>query len=201
MLKIGITGGIGSGKTTVCKIFESLGIPVYYADDRAKWLMENDPKLVAGLKNMFGENVFDAGGKLNRTLIAQSVFGDEKKLAALNSLVHPAVFEDAAAWFAKQKNQPYALKEAALLVESGSYKELDRLIVATAPEKLRIERVVKRDGVSESAVKARIKNQLPESEKITHADFIINNDGRHSLVKQVWEIHQLLLKESAGLLT
>ncbi|MCO6478619.1 MAG: dephospho-CoA kinase [Phaeodactylibacter sp.] len=193
MLKVGITGGIGSGKTTACKVFETLGIPVYYADSQAKQLMVSDPRLVAGIKALFGPESYLRDGALNRPFIAQQVFSNDEKLKQLNALVHPAVAEDAERWHHAQENVPYTLKEAALLFESGSYKQLDKLITVSAPEKLRIQRVMERDGVSAEEVRARMKKQMPEEEKVKRSDFVIYNDGAHFLIRQVLDIHRALL--------
>lgn len=192
-MKVGITGGIGSGKTTVCKIFETLGIPVYYADDRAKQLMVDAPLLVASIKGIFGEAAYQADGALDRAFIAQAAFSDKEKLQRLNAAVHPAVLEDAVHWHNAQNGVPYTLKEAALLIESGGNRLMDRLVVVTAPLALRLARVAARDGVPEAAVKARMDAQMPEEEKIKLADFIIQNDGQHPLVEQVLAIHRRLL--------
>jgi len=191
MLKVGITGGIGSGKTTVCQVFEKLGVPVYYADQRAKELMEDDPELRAEIKMEFGDNVYDAGGKLNRKLLADIVFKDEEKLVKLNSLVHPAVFKDNQSWneVLAKKGYPYTLREAALLVETGSYRTLDKLIVVSAPEDDRINRVMARDGSTREQVVARIKAQMPEEQKVKYADYIIYNDRVMDLVPEVTKIH------------
>ena len=193
-LRVGITGGIGSGKTTVCHIFESLGIPVYVADYWAKWLIMNDPEVKQAITGLFGPEAYLPDGAYNRALVSGIVFHDPEKLAALNAAVHPAVERHARAWHEAQAQQgvPYTLKEAALLVENRSYQLLDRLIVVTAPEDLRIRRVMQRDGISEAAVRARMKNQLPEAEKVQVADFVIVNDGAQSLVQQVWAVHQVL---------
>jgi len=193
-LRVGITGGIGSGKTTVCHIFESLGIPVYVADYWAKWLIMNDPEVKQAITGLFGPEAYLPDGAYNRALVSGIVFHDPEKLAALNAAVHPAVERHARAWHEAQAQQgvPYTLKEAALLVENRSYQLLDRLIVVTAPEDLRIRRVMQRDGISEAAVLARMKNQLPEAEKVQVADFVIVNDGAQSLVQQVWAVHQVL---------
>ncbi len=144
-MKIGITGGIGSGKTTVCKIFETLGIPVYYADDRAKELMVTNPDLVAGIKKLFGEEAYHSDGSLNRAHIAALAFGDAAMLAQLNALVHPAVHQDGYEWAESQTDAPYTLREAALVFESGGHKKLDKVITVFAPKEMRIERVMARD--------------------------------------------------------
>lgn len=194
MLKVGITGGIGSGKTTICKIFESLNIPIYYADDRAKNLMVNDRKLVEGIKDLFGENAYLENGSLNRERIGSIVFSDKEMLAKLNALVHPAVRLDGENWFQEQAGKPYALKEAALHFESGGYKLMDKMITVFAPEVMRIERVMQRDNTTAEAVKARIDKQLPDSNKVELADFVIYNDGTQSLIKQVMNVHQALVE-------
>ncbi|MCW3125173.1 MAG: Dephospho-CoA kinase [Bacteroidetes bacterium] len=191
MLKVGITGGIGSGKTTVCQIFEKLGVPVYYADQRAKELMEDDKQLVADIRKEFGDEIYDAEGHLQRAKLAEIVFNNEEKLVKLNSLVHPAVFRDNQSWneVLAKKGYPYTLKEAALLVETGSYLMLDKLIVVSAPEEDRIKRVMERDHVNTEQVKARIKAQMPEEQKVKYADYIIFNDRIMDLVPEVTKIH------------
>jgi len=193
LLKVGITGGIGSGKTTVCRMFEQLGVPVYYADERAKAIMAEDKIVIKKIIALFGPEAYQRDGRLNRAYIASVVFHDKKKLGALNAIVHPAVFEDGERWHAMQAGVPFTLKEAALLFESGGNKLLDQIITVSAPEDLRIQRVMERDGVSKEAVLARMKNQMSDDEKSRLADFVILNDGQHSLVRQVWQIHQELL--------
>ncbi len=196
ILKVGITGGIGSGKTTICKIFETLNIPVYYADDRAKWLMANDPDLVAKMKSLFGKEAYLETGTLNRKFISNKVFSDKSLLEKLNSIVHPAVFEDGNRWHESFIDVPYTLKEAALIFESGGYKLMDKMITVFAPKELRIQRVMKRDGVTKEAVEARINKQMPDEEKVKRADFVIYNDGRDLLINQVYAIHQELLNHN-----
>jgi dephospho-CoA kinase len=196
-LQIGITGGIGAGKSTVCKIFSVLGIPTYDADSRAKALMTTDGILMEGIKKEFGTLSFKTSGELNREYLATEVFSDEQKLKKLNSLVHPRVGLDYENWLKEQIGAPYVLKEAALLIESGSYKTLDYLLLVTAPEHARIERVLARDKHrNREQVKEIIKNQLSETEKITLADFIVNNDGNHSLLEQVLKLHDQFLRTS-----
>jgi dephospho-CoA kinase len=192
-LRIGITGGIGSGKTTVCHIFESLGIPVYYADYWAKWLLENDPELQKKIVELFGEKAY-INGMYNKSLIAEQVFSNSTKLAQLNAIAHPAVELHSREWHAKQKNVPYTLKEAALIIETGGQHFLDALILVTAPEEIRINRVMQRDGSSKDAVLHRMSNQMPEADKLKYADFIIKNDGQELLIPQVLKIHQYLLR-------
>jgi dephospho-CoA kinase len=191
-LHLGITGGIGSGKSTVCHIFSTLGIPIYYADERAKWLMTHDLDLIKGIKTLFGEEAYLKDGSLNRKLISAQAFGQPELLAQLNALVHPAVGKDGLSWQTEQTG-PYTLKEAALMYESGSHKILDKIIVVTAPLELRIARVMARDHVEREAVEKRIAQQMPEEEKVKRADFVIHNDGERSLVQQVYAIHQQVL--------
>jgi dephospho-CoA kinase len=193
-MQIGLTGGIGSGKTTVARLFELLGIPVYYADDRAKALMEEDPEVRQGLLELFGPEVYLPSGQLNRAWISQQVFSNRNLLEKLEKIVHPAVFLDGNQWHQEQ-NAPYTIKEAALLFESGSAEQLDRIIVVTAPDQLRIQRVIERDQVTAEQVQSRMNNQWPQSEKAERADYVIQNDGAHLLIPQVWSIHQEILQE------
>ncbi|OWY21788.1 dephospho-CoA kinase [Sphingobacteriales bacterium UPWRP_1] len=193
MLTVGITGGIGSGKTTVCKIFATLGVPVYFADDAAKWLMENDQHLVAQIQEAFGHNAYLPDGRLNRQMLANVVFNNAGSLRRLESMVHPAVQAHAAQWI-QQQTAPYILKEAALLFESGSYKQLHKIIVVYAPPEVRLQRVQQRDNSTAQAVAARMSKQMPDEEKIKMADFIVYNDGTALLIPQVMNIHQQLLQ-------
>ena len=170
-LKVGITGGIGSGKSTVCKIFETMGIPVYYADDQAKKLMTNSTELVDSIKNLLGTNAYLPNGTLNRPFIAKQVFNDQEMLSELNSLVHPAVWRDGEQWHQKQQS-PYTIKEAALLFESGGNQFLDAIITVTAPEEIRIQRVMSRDQMSQEQVQARMNKQWPESKKAAMSDYV-----------------------------
>jgi len=194
MLKVGITGGIGSGKTTICRIFETLGIPVFYADTVAKEIMVNDAILIKGVKDAFGEESYLPGGILNNRHIAGIVFNNADELAKLNALVHPAVFRAFDNWVTKlPKDVPYILKEAALLFESGSYKMCDKNILVTAPLALKLARVTKRDGVTEDQVKARMDKQFTDEKKIKMADYLINNNETDPLITQVMDLHQLFL--------
>lgn len=193
-MKVGITGNIGSGKTTVCKIFETLNIPIYFADDEAKKLMVEDPNVREKIKLLFGVKAYLNDGSLDRKYIGNIVFGNPQMLSKLNYIVHPAVRDHSARWANAHKKAPYVLKEAALMVESGNYKDLDKLIVVSAPLDTRIQRVIKRDNVTKEAVMARENKQMSEEEKVALADYIINNDGQHALVPQVHKIHQELIK-------
>ena len=192
-MKIGITGNIGSGKTTVCKIFETFGIPIYYADVEAKRLMIENANVKEKIKLLFGLKAYAQDGSLNREYIGGIVFNNPQMLTKLNYIVHPAVRADSARWAKEQKNAPYVLKEAALMVESENYKDVDKLIVVTAPLEIRLERVMQRDEVNKESVLSREKNQMSESEKVALADYTINNDGTQALIPQIHKIHQELI--------
>src|SRR4051812_545501 len=193
MFKVGITGGIGSGKTTVCSIFSTLGIPVYYADIRAKELMIFDENLKQQITNLFGNEAYQPDGGLNTKFIASKAFTDKSLLHQLNAMVHPAVFEDSIKWFQQHEDKPYALYEAAIMFESGNNKMMDKMITVYAPEEDRIARIIARDKVGRTDVLERINKQLPEEEKIKRADFIIYNDAEHALKEQVIAIHEQLI--------
>jgi dephospho-CoA kinase len=190
MLKVGITGNIGSGKTTVSKIFEILDVPVFYADDAAKKVMVEDPILIDSLKTEFGSKSYFDDGSLNRKHIAGIVFNNEAELTKLNAIVHPAVFRAFDNWVAGIKNAPYVMKEAALLFESSSYKMCDKTIMVTAPLELRINRVVQRDGLSRTEVESRNARQFSEEKKIQLADFVVRNDDTELVIPQVLELHE-----------
>lgn len=179
MIKVGLTGGIGSGKSTVSKILISKGFSVYNSDNRAKWLMNNDDNLKSNIISIFGDKAY-LKGSLNRKYLSAKVFNDSLKLKALNNLVHPLVAIDFKNWLLHQKSKDFVFKEAAILIESGAYKEMDKIIVVSCPENIRLERVLKRDGNSPQLVKKRMQNQISETEKINHADFVVKNNGSES---------------------
>lgn len=191
MLKVGITGGIGSGKSVVAKIFAVLGTPVLNADNLAKMLMESDPDVGSQLIAAFGEESF-IEKKLNRTYLAKMVFDNQANLQKLNNIVHPAVIAYGKMWMDKQKG-PYAVKEAALFFESGSYKEMDVMIGVFAPEALRISRVLSRDRTAEEDIRKRMAAQLPEEEKMARCNYIVTNDGHQALIPQVLSLHHKFL--------
>lgn len=197
MLKIGVTGGIGTGKSTVCAVFSLLSIPVFDADREAKRLMHDDPELVGKIKSEFGTFVYDSQDRLDRKALASLVFADSYKLERLNSFVHPAVFQAYHTWASGKASYPYVVKEAALMYESGADRMNDFNIVVAAPEKLRIERVLKRDGLAREQVLERIRKQLPEDEKRAKADFIIYNDEQQLVIPQVLKLHQFFLSQRA----
>lgn len=192
MLRIGLTGGIGSGKTTVAQIFNVLGIPVYSSDDAAKRLMNEDEDLKKKIIESFGKESYQ-NGELNRKYVANEAFSDPKKIKLLNSMVHPATIKDATAWMEKQ-NAPYVIKEAALIFESGSDQFLDYVIGVKSPLNLRIERTMKRNNVTAEEVASRMKLQMDEVEKMNRCDFIIVNDEKEMLIPQVLSLHQKFLE-------
>jgi dephospho-CoA kinase len=189
MIIIGITGGIGSGKSTVCRIFQVLGIPVYYADREARRLMQEDPDLVSAIRDHFGEKAYDAVGNLDRPFLARQVFHDTEALKQLNALVHPVTIRDASLW-ARKQTAPYVLKEAALLFESEAFHHVDGVIGVFAPEALRVLRTIRRDGISREAVYQRMHAQLAESMKMRLSDYVIYNDEKQPVIPQVLTLHQ-----------
>ncbi len=188
MLKIGLTGGIGSGKTTVAKVFETLGIPVYYADDKTKLLMNNNRDLKAAIINHFGADVYK-NGELDRKHLASIVFNDKNKLALLNSLTHPITIRDAEEWMNRQTT-PYVIKEAALLFESGAAELLDYVIGVYAPQEIRVTRVMKRDNLPAEEVMKRISRQFDEEKKMKLCNFVITNNDLELVLPQVLALHQ-----------
>ena len=192
VLRIGLTGGIGSGKTTVAKIFELLNVPVYYADDAAKRIMNEDEELKTAIQKQFGKDSYKHG-VLDRTYLASRVFSDPFQLEILNSLVHPATIRDAARWM-NQKQTAYTIKEAALIFESGSAEELDYVIGVSAPTELRIKRTMERNNTSYDDVVKRMNNQLDEKIKMKLCDFVLYNDEQQLLIPQVIELHEKLLR-------
>jgi dephospho-CoA kinase len=194
MLKIGLTGGIGSGKTTVAKIFELLNVPVYYADDASKRLYHTDKKLIQDIKKNFGEDVY-TNEQLNRSKLASIVFNDPAKLELLNQIVHPPTIRDAEEWMKKQTT-PYVIKEAALLFESGSASGLDYVIGVKTPVHLRIKRAMERDHVSRDEILNRAKRQIDEEIKMRLCDFLIINNEQEMVIPQVLEIHGKFMEAS-----
>ena len=194
MLRIGLTGGIGSGKSTVARIFSVLGIPVYDADSSAKRLMAENENLKGKIIEHFGKELYH-NGQLNTKHLAEQVFNDPEKTELLNSIVHPATITDAEEWMKKQKS-PYLIKEAALIFESGSNKFLDKIIGVSSPLDLRIERTMKRNKITVSQVMDRINLQMDEEEKMNLCDYIIFNDEQQMLIPQVLQLHEQFLKLS-----
>lgn len=196
-LQVGVTGGIGSGKSLVCRVFSCLGVPVYDADSRAKKLMTTDGILIGQIKEEFGKLSYNSEGVLNRKFIAEQVFKDSEKLERLNKLVHPRVARDFESWVEENRSHHYLIKEAALLFESGADKILDKIIVVSAPEEMRIKRTLVRDPHrSESEVKGIIKSQMNEDEKVSRADYVILNDESRAVIPQVLDLHDWFIHQN-----
>lgn len=190
MIIAGITGGIGSGKSTVCSVFEILGVPVYYADDESKKLFQ-DPVISDFILDKFGKTIL-SDGKIDRKLLGSIVFNDPEKLAVLNEIMHPAVKNNFNKWCEFHSDSAYVLKEAAILFESESYKGVQKIITVTAPVDMRIARVVKRDQVSREDVLKRIASQMSDEEKIKRSDFVLVNDEKELIIPEIIKIHQQL---------
>jgi len=187
---------MGAGKTLVARVFESLRVPVFYADVEANKLSESDPSVVAGIKKLFGDDAY-VDGKYNRKHVASKIFNDQTLLAQLNAVIHPATFRQFAEWVIDKRDAPYVMKEAAILFESGADKTVDKIIFVSAPESVRMERVQKRNPVwSGVDIKRRMQTQEPEESKISRSDYVIQNDGTAFLLPQVLSIHRSLLGKS-----
>ena len=187
---IGLTGGIGSGKSRVVALFTTLGVPCYIADVEAKRLMNNQPEVKAAIVNLFGEQAY-VDGDLNRSYLSQIVFANPEKLKALNAIVHPAVAKDFSVWVEQQKT-PFVIKEVAILFETGGYKNVDKTVLITAPETIRIERVMLRDGVTAEEVKARMRNQWTDAQREPLADFVIDNIDWEETAEEVKKLYHTL---------
>lgn len=194
MLKVGITGGIGSGKSTVCQVFKTLGIPVLHADETGRMLMDSDAMVIDSIKLLFGKDIYN-GGILDRQRIATIVFQKPEILQQLNAIVHPAVKRYGEIWMQSQSSA-YVLKEAAIFFESGSYTDMDVMIGVFAPQKLRILRTMARDGVGQEKVLERMAQQMDEDEKMRRCDYVITNDDETAIIPQVLHIHHKLLQKA-----
>jgi dephospho-CoA kinase len=194
MVQVGLTGGIGSGKTLVCGIFEKLGVPVYYADAEAKRLMNFDADLRQEIVDLFGTEAYK-GGSVDREFLADRVFGNFDLIAKLNLLVHPAVRKDYLKWVELQTESCYVMEEAAILFESGAHQQMDYTVLVTAPEELRIRRVMQRDQTGRNQVIGRMKHQMSEDEKMKFADYTIYNDEKQMVLPQVIAFHEKILNE------
>lgn len=201
MIKIGVTGGIGSGKTTVCRIFGALGVPVYNSDLNARKLMDTDPEIINQVSALFGNETYitaigengKTGTTLNRKLVADMVFNNMPLLEALNKIIHPAVQKDFIQWAGRQCYH-YVIQEAAILFESGAAEKLDAVVTVTAPLELRIKRTMIRDNTDADTVRRRIESQISEEERIARADYIITADDRHLIIPQILELHNKFLQ-------
>ena len=193
IIKVGITGGIGSGKTTVCNIFKTLNVPVYNADSEARQLSDNHPEIVKRVSKLFGTNIYQHG-HLDRKKVASLVFSNTDLLQQLNAIIHPIVAAHFKTWLSNQKNCPYIIKEAAILFEIGGEKQVDKVITVTAPQHIRIKRVMLRDKLSEVEVLNRIKNQMPQEEKVKRSDYIIQCNDIDLVIPQVLRLHEELVR-------
>lgn len=191
MIKVGITGGIGSGKTIVCFVFQRLGVPVYDADSRAKYLLTSNKLISDSIKDRFGNDLY-TNETLDRKKLADIVFNNPDALKDLNSIIHPAVKKDFEQWM-KTIKAPYVIKEAAILFESGANKHLDKIITVTAPESLRIQRTMQRDNALEIEIKKRMSFQSSDEYKIQNSDFVIINDNNCLVFPQIIQIHEKIM--------
>lgn len=196
MYKVGLTGGIGAGKSLIAQMFKVLGVPVYNSDLKAKWLMTSSAEVKEQVIQAFGTVAYLWDGQLNRDYLASVVFNQPEKLNILNSIVHPALWRDSIHWAEQQYPKPYTLHEAAILFETGGYKNMDFNIMIYAPADERIRRTMSRDKIDRQAVIARMDKQMPEERKMELVDHVIYNDGTDSLVSQVVELHHLLTEKS-----
>ena len=193
MLKVGLTGGIGSGKTLVCSVLEKLGVAVYYADSEARRLMNSDPGLVIQISGLFGDQAYEEGS-LNREFIADRVFKEKEFLTRLNELVHPAVRKDFSRWASEQEPDFYVVEEAAILFESGSDQNMDLTVAVFAEKELRVRRAMQRDGSTREQVLNRMNTQMSDEEKMEKADLVIYNDGKKMILPQIINMHNAILK-------
>ncbi len=191
MIKVGITGGIGSGKTYICKKFEELGVKIYYSDDKAKYLTNNNTKIKKQLIQNFGNNIY-INNKINKKKLSEIIFNNPKKLKIVNSIIHPIVNDDFNKWCENHKKEIFILKETAILFESNSYKNLDKIITVISPIDLRISRIIKRDNISKTEIQKKINSQINDIEKIKMSDFVIYNDKINNLDKQINLIYESL---------
>lgn len=192
--KIGLTGGIGSGKSTVAKVFSVLGIPIFQSDIRAKQIIHENEEVRRAIIKQFGKKSYLADGTYNTKHVASIVFSDAKQLKALNKIVHPAVFQEQADWFEEQTT-PYAIVENAILYEANTAHRFDGVIVVQADDEIRIQRIMKRDNITRAEVLKRFESQLPQAKKVKMADYVIYNNEKHSLIEQVTAIHKELSEE------
>lgn len=195
MLKIGVTGGIGSGKSTVCNIFRNLGVSIFNSDLVGRELLNGDEQLKKKVKRTFGKDMYNSSGELDRERMALLVFNDSQSLEKLSAMVHPKVNAKFEHWCEEHDKKPYVLKEAAILLESGNYHDLDKIINVFAPKELRIQRVMKRDGVGREQVEKRMRFQYSDEEKNSLADFIIVNEKEEELLPQIMELHEFFLNQ------
>lgn len=193
-LLIGVTGGIGSGKSMVCRLFECLDIPVYYADGRAKWLTNHDREIREKVIALLGPEAYDSGGLYNTRFVASSVFNNEPLLKALNAIIHPVVLRDTKQWVAQHAGAPYVMKEAAIMARAGQSNAVDYVVVVEAPVELRIQRILERDRRTEQEIRAIIERQVSDESRREIADYIVKNDDTSELIPQVLHLHGIFSK-------
>lgn len=197
-LLIGVTGGIGSGKSMVCRLFECLDIPVYYADSRAKWLTNNDREIREKVVALLGSEAYDSEGMYNTRFVASCVFKNEPLLKELNAIIHPVVLRDTQNWVAQNTGMPYVVKEAAIMAKAGQANAVDVVVVVEAPVALRIQRILQRDKRPEQEIRAIIERQVSDESRREIADYIVNNDDASELIPQVLHLHELFLKKKSS---
>ncbi|MCF0039417.1 dephospho-CoA kinase [Dyadobacter fanqingshengii] len=190
-LQIGITGGIGSGKSVVCKLFSCLGIPVYNADSRAKWLTNHNQQIINRVVALLGRDSYDAEGRYNTSYVSSLVFNNDDLLKKLNAIIHPVVMQDTADWVQNHATSPYVVKEAAIMNKAGDRNSLDYVVVVEAPLQLRVSRILQRDKRSEDEIRAIVKRQVSDEDRKKVADFFINNDEESALIPQVLKLHDI----------
>lgn len=193
MIKVGLTGNIGSGKTVVSEVYKTIGIPTYNADMRGSFFIDS-PEVINDLKKLFGSDIIGKDLRPDRKKIADIVFNEPQKLQLLNSIIHPLVLADFEKWSSVYSKTGYVILESAILFETGYSSLFDKIIFVSAPEEIRLKRVMDRDGVTEAHVKSRMKQQQAEKDKIQKADFVIVNDGKRSLIEQVLSVHKRILE-------
>tara|TARA_B110000046_G_scaffold52102_1_gene58174 strand:- start:49213 stop:49824 length:612 start_codon:yes stop_codon:yes gene_type:complete len=195
MLKVGITGGIGSGKSAVCNILKNLGVPIFSSDGVGRKILNNDESLKSQIKKNFDSDMYTSAGTIDRERMAKLVFNNPDELKKLNELVHPRVKSEFESWCKKNEEKPYVVKEAAILFETSQHKELDKMVTVFCPKDERIRRIKKRDDTTQESIEKRMLHQYTDAERNALADFIIMNDGKEDFLPQVMELHELLLNE------
>jgi dephospho-CoA kinase len=201
MLKIGVTGGIGSGKSTVCRIFKNLGVPVFTSDTVGKVLMDSDSQLKQQIMAEFGKDMYDSSGNLDRQRMANLIFNDNEAMQDLSDMVHPKVKKAFIAWCGQHEKKPYIIQEAAILFESGHYHDMDKIITVFCSQEERIRRVMERDNTNRELVLKRMRFQYSDEERNKLADFIIINEGDEDLLPQVMGLHEIFLNENQNVKT
>lgn len=194
MIKLGVTGGIGSGKSLVCSIISAMGYPVFNADLEARQIVDTDPIVVCLIKNLFGSDIY-INNQLNRKRVAEIAFSNQEMLEKLNSIIHPAVAAHFGSWVDKNKMRKLVVMEAAILFESGAFQGVDRIISVIAPKEVRIQRVFERDGLDKDSIINRMNSQLPQEEIIKRSDYIIDNDGVKLILPQIVRVINDIVKE------